>query len=74
MDKQAHTPTPYQILRSTTNGLCVDQFRTAAAAHAEVAAINETRATRKHGMIAEYVGHIDRVGDKWQQLVRDGKV
>jgi hypothetical protein len=64
----AHTP--YQILRETANGPCVDCFRTAAAARHEVDAINQTRATRKHGMRATYCGHIERVGDVWQELVR----
>ena len=67
------TKTPYQIRVDTTTGPHVDCFRTAAAAKAEVAAINGTVATRKHGMRATYVGHVDIVGDEWQRLLKSGK-
>jgi hypothetical protein len=63
--------TPYQIRVDSKNGPRVDCYRTAAAARAEVEAINGTRETRKHGLIARYIGHIDRAGDEWARIVAD---
>ncbi len=61
--------TPYQIRVDTSNGPRVDCFRSASQARAEVDAINGTRSTRKHGMCARYIGHVERVGDEWTRIV-----
>lgn len=66
--------TPYQIRVETSNGPRVDYYRTAAAARAEVDAINGTRSTRKHGMAAAYIGHIERAGDEWARIVSGARV
>lgn len=59
----------YQYSVKTATGISIECRRTAKQARDDVAAINATRATRKHGQVAEYIGHIDRVGDAWAGLV-----